>query len=652
MTCRAAYLAMLLALTVVLGTWPVRAQVTTRSVRGLVDQCHSVEVLDKFLPVDSLAIRPPLSDSVRSAVMIAMVGSCKIISDTQSAVPLGDLGRWFEVELLGVSDSVTIISPLALDTAYRTTTYQMVVPIEADTVVVDSVVTTRQWNGSSGGVVMIRADSAIAFKGIIDVSGLGFAGGLRSANAGDCGLIIPCDRAGSGLSGGKGSSPLRPDSLCRSGHRPWASGGGGGDAHNSGGGGGGNASRGGRGGDEYHCGTVNGMWGMPGTGIINESADRVFLGGGGGGGHQNNSVATDGAPGGGIVMLRARKLIGDTVRLQSIGASAIASTRNDGGGGGGAGGTVLVDACSSVSPISINASGGRGSNVDHLHGPGGGGAGGFVLLQPALMQLGPGSLRVDLSGGQSGTSNGLPLYTNGASGGQRGRILARCPFVVPHSVQIDSISLVGDTMTIDLVTNDSTSSCKCIVEHTITVEGQGASALTLGTQLFMDVLLTTRVTWPVITFTALVPSQRSFRIPVLTVLSEDTTINVRSTSGLYGVTADQQCLWNGAEHAVRLNVCGFPARQVMIGIPIRIQVTVSPLREITCEIETGIAAEASVRIYDAIGSLIEVHPDVIMGPPPARSVESVRFNASGWPVGIYFIVVRTSQGTRSIMIRL
>lgn len=652
MTCRAAYLAMLLALAVVLGTWPVRAQVTTRTVRGLVDQCHSVEVLDKFLPVDSLVIRPPLSDSVRSAVMIAMVGSCKIISDTQSVVPLGDLGRWFEVEFLGVLDSVTIISPLALDSAYRTTTYQMVIPIEADTVVVDSVVTTRQWNGSSGGVVMIRADSAIAFRGIIDVSGLGFAGGLRSTNGGDCGLIIPCDRAGSGLTGGKGGSPMRPDSLCRSGHRPWASGGGGGDAHNAGGGGGGNASRGGRGGDQFRCNNVNGMWGMPGIGISNDSADRVFLGGGGGGGHQNNSGGTDGASGGGIVMLRAPKLIGDTVRLQSIGASVAAAARNDGGGGGGAGGTVLVEACSSASRLSINVSGGRGSNADGSHGPGGGGAGGFVILQPALLQLGPGSRLLILDGGPSGNNTGQPTSTYGAVRGEPGRLMALCSSVTPHTVVIDSICSVGDTLRIQLVSNDSTSLCECILEHAITLDGRGASALTQGTQLFTEVLLTTAVASPQTTLRAVLPSRRSFSIPFLAVLTEDTTIDVRSSSVLHNVSADQQCLWDGAGQTVTLDVCGHSIRQVTVDIPFLIQARISPLREVTCEVHSGISAGATVRIYNAIGSLVTEQSTELSASSRQHSPTTIRFDAAGWPAGVYFVVVLTTQGTRSIMIQL
>jgi len=652
MMSRALHLVLFLALAAALGTSSVRAQTATRTVKGVVDQCHSVVMLDKVLPVDSLMVRPPLPDSVTSAVLIGMVGSCTVISDTQSVLPQGDLGHRFAVEIVDTSDGITIISPLNLDTAFRTTIYQLIVPIEADTVVVDSVVTSRPWNGSSGGVVMIRADSAIAFNGTIDVSGLGFAGGLRSTNGGDCGLIIPCDRAGSGLTGGKGESPMRSDSLCRAGHRPWASGGGGGDAHNAGGGGGGNASRGGRGGDQYRCNNVSGMWGMPGTSIVNDSADRVFLGGGGGGGHQNNSVATDGAPGGGIVILRAPNLIGDTVHLRSIGASVTAVARNDGGGGGGAGGTVLVEACSSASPLAINVSGGRGSNADGGHGPGGGGAGGFIILQPALLQRGPGSLLTNLTGGPSGAINGQPASSSGATDGQQGRLLALCSSVAPHSVLIDSLSPVGDTMRIRLVSNDSSSLCECMLEHTITVDGGGASALTLGTQLFIDVLLTTKVTSPLITLNAVVPSRRSFSIPVLAVLSQDTTISVRSSAGLHNVAADQQCIWDGAEQTITVDACGHSIRQIVVDVPFSIRAWVSPLREITCELQSAVSTLASVRVYSAIGSQITEHSVALAGTAAQSSRTFVLFDASDWADGVYFIVAVTKHGTRSIMIRL
>jgi hypothetical protein len=394
------------------------------------------------------------------------------------------------------------------------------------------------------------------------------------------------------------------------------------------------------------------MWGMPGTGIINDSADRVFLGGGGGGGHQNNSGGTDGAAGGGIVILRASKLIGDTVRIRSLGATVSAVALNDGGGGGGAGGTVMIKACTSAKPLHIDVSGGRGANSDAGHGPGGGGAGGFIILEPALLQLALGGRLLYLSGGLSGNHTGQPTSTYGAARGEPGRLLALCSSVTPHSVVIDSVCSVGDTLNVNLVSNDSTSFCECNLTHSITFDGWGAEALTVGTQLFTDVLVTTTVASSVTALRAIVPSRRSFSIPILAVLSQDTTIDVRSSVALHNVTGDPLCSWNEAEQTVTLDVCGYSIRQVFVTVPFRMQAWVSPLREVTCEIESAVPADATVRVYDSIGSLIEEHSAVQLSSSTQHSPTSVRFDATGWQRGVYFIVAITTRGTRSMMIRL
>ncbi len=635
-----------------LGFLQTSAQRSTTSLKGMIDQCHAVVVLDRNLPVDSLLVRPPLADSVRSAVLIGMVGSCLVLSDTQDVKPLGDLGRVVEVAVRKVSDSITIISPIDLDSLYRWTTYQMVVPVTADTVVIDSVVTARQWNGESGGIVFIRADSAIFFAGSIDVSGLGYAGGARSINGGDCGLSIPCDVAGSGLTGAKGDSPMRRDSLCRSGHRPWASGGGGGDAHNAGGGGGGNAASGGRGGNQFRCSPPPGMWGLPGNGVSNDSADLVLFGGGGGGGHQNNSAGTDGAAGGGIIVLRAPRLTGDTVRIRSTGSSVTATARNDGAGGGGAGGTIVIEACVAECAAQIDVSGGRGGDADGGHGPGGGGGGGFIIMQPALLQSSLGRFTINLDGGPSGTFNGQPSASNDAARGERGRLLALCSSVKPHSVMVGPRSAIGDTMRIDLIANDSTSLCECALEHVITLDGTGALALTSGTQLFTDVLLTTRTSRSSIAMQVVLPSRRSFGIPLLAVLSEDTTIDVRSSVALHKVSADQQCFWDGAEQTVILDACGRLIRKIIVDAPFRITAWVSPSREVTCEVDCPFTTNATIRVYNVIGTQMSEHSEELSTTLSQHSRMQVRFDAATWSPGVYVVVAHTSQGSRSIIVHL
>ena len=648
------HLARCLVLAVTFGIFCTVCDVSAqRILKGTIDQCHSVAVLDRNLPVDSLLIRPTLPDSVRSGVLLGMVGSCRIVSDTQNAIPLGDLGRMIDVSVVGITDSITVITPISLDSGWRTTTYQFIVPIESDTVTIDSIVTAPAWDGTSGGVVMIRARLAISFrKGIINVSGLGYAGGSRSGNRGDCGLSIPCDVAGSGLSGGKGDSPMRWDSLCRSGHRPWASGGGGGDAHNAGGGGGGSGGRGGRGGNQVTCGPPLGMWGMPGTGISHDSGDLAFMGGGGGGGHQNNSVATNGTAGGGIAILKSPLIMGDTLRISARGADAPRPAGNDGGGGGGAGGTVIIDACSMKCPGFIDVSGGRGSNADAGHGPGGGGAGGVVLIQPAMPQSSRARFTMNLDGGPSGSYNGQPTATYGAARGERGQLLGMCSSVKPHTVMISPRAAVGDTMHIDLIPNDTTLLCECTLEHAITIDGSSAFPLTAGTQLFSDVLLTTTPSRNTIAMNVVLPNRRSFRIPVLAVLSEDTTIDVRSSSRLYQSATNQQCSWKVAEQTITLSACGLNIRKVVHDVPFRATIGISSERIMSVEVETFANFPRSVRVYSSLGEQIADVPHCEGTSIGGAFRSEARFDVTSWSHGVFLVVIETPKGLRSVAVVL
>ena len=111
-------------------------------------------------------------------------------------------------------------------------------------------------------------------------------------------------------------------------------GGGGANQINAGGGGGGNFTAGGNGGIGWSCGaSAGGIGGLALSGSI--GAGRVFMGGGGGGGEGNDNVSTDGATGGGIILIKASQLrtIGTcSVRISADGGTA-GNSGNDGGGG-------------------------------------------------------------------------------------------------------------------------------------------------------------------------------------------------------------------------------------------------------------------------------------------------------------------------------
>lgn len=185
----------------------------------------------------------------------------------------------------------------------------------------------------------------------------------------------------------------------------------GGNQYNSGGGGGSNGGAGGQGGRSWQ---FQNDAGGRGAGALVGSVTQLVLGGGGGAGSSNNDavanvittwpptvnattrpapptvgvvngaqgpISISGAPGGGMVLLRAGSLSG----AGTINANGYTAYNTYGGsegaGGGGAGGSVVVLAGNGTSgALTINANGGGGGYSNYFdHGPGGGGGGGVVI---------------------------------------------------------------------------------------------------------------------------------------------------------------------------------------------------------------------------------------------------------------------------------
>ena len=186
---------------------------------------------------------------------------------------------------------------------------------------------------------------------------------------------------------------------------------GGGNQYNSGGGGGSNGGAGGQGGRSW---SFQNDAGGRGATAPASSITQIVLGGGGGAGSTNNNgvanaittwppivnattratppaagvvngaqgaISVSGAPGGGMVLLRAGSMTG----AGSIDANGYTAFNTYGGsegaGGGGAGGSVVVLAGNATSgALLINANGGGGGYSNYFdHGPGGGGGGGVVI---------------------------------------------------------------------------------------------------------------------------------------------------------------------------------------------------------------------------------------------------------------------------------
>lgn len=304
--------------------------------------------------------------------------------------------------------------------------------------------TSAEWDGSAGGVVVIDVLGTLNFNGNdIDVFGAGFRGGVYvGGDSGPESTIGPDYRItpdatpvddtdvygekGEGIAGTSeityGGDGYPSGDLARG--APGNAGGGGND-HNGGGGGGSNIGHGGQGGDGWSAATDAGG---KGGGLFAGYSGRLLLGGGGGAANaNNNTVAGSGDDGGGMVFINATTITG-TGTVNASGAAGVDSDvgfpdGNDGAGGGGGGGTIVIrTASTSVNNLTLNAAGGKGGDVitEDPHGPGGGGGGGAVYIDAT-------GATIDTSGGTAGiffdTSTGNPVDSgnHGALPGEAGQ---------------------------------------------------------------------------------------------------------------------------------------------------------------------------------------------------------------------------------------
>jgi uncharacterized repeat protein (TIGR01451 family) len=288
-----------------------------------------------------------------------------------------------------------------------------------------------------------------------------------------------CGQGAQGNAGGGGNDGLPPSQT---------------NGLNSGGGGGGNGGTGGIGGNSWNQNdnpnaTYNnptsvansGLGGFDaggrgGAGLSPDVTAKVYLGGGGGAGGSNNgtadaittfpptnvaganggsgSLTSSGAPGGGIVMIRAGTLVvsaASTINaegIRSYNKNPVGATDSAGGGGGG--GTVVIDApgTGAIANLAINAFGGTGGNSNYWnHGPGGGGGGGYVATSFT-------GATIDVTGGAPGTDS--------CCGGPAGNL---SPKNYRAAAGASGISVTGSA---GVLPPGSGASARCLPELTVT----------------------------------------------------------------------------------------------------------------------------------------------------------------------------------------
>lgn len=321
---------------------------------------------------------------------------------------------------------------------------QLVSLEEYSNAVVSSPLTAAAWNGTTGGVVLLKANT-LTLNSYITVSGKGFRGakyendnaGQACVNNGTGGATdYFCNTVYCGAPKGEGIGNIGSNY----GRGKNGNGGGGGDDHNTGGGGGSNFGAGGTGGTRSNTGNFSCPGPAPGIGGVglsySNALNKIFMGGGGGAGDGNNNEATGGANGGGIIILIANTLNSNSQKIFANGLSVDTLARSDGAGGGGGAGTVLLAVDSYNGNLQVNVIGGNGGVLDNggstgsnafCMGPGGGGGGGVLWVKgnsvPAAITL------VDTGGvnGKNVFGLGPPNCpygtTNGAQRGNDGNSL-------------------------------------------------------------------------------------------------------------------------------------------------------------------------------------------------------------------------------------
>ncbi len=375
-------------------------------------------------------------------VLIQMKGATIAEADNSSFGTINNYNDAGNYEILIVCDILgneIIFDDMIQNTYTPSGLVQLInMPVYTNATISGGDLTANTWNGTTGGVLALEVTGTLDFGSQnIDVSGLGFRGGVTITSDGSCSPLLDASyyQAATDPSsrGFKGEGIAEFILNKETGRGPQANGGGGGNNHNGGGAGGGNYGFGGAGGERikksnFTCGSE------PGINSKNlqagYTAGKIFVGGGGGAGHDNNALTNfgSGEDGGGIVIIRAGTISGNNQNILANGLDMGGPANEDGGGGGGAGGAVFIESNNFSGNLSIDVSGGNGagtnnSGTSNCNGPGGGGGGGIAYFStPGL----PAGVTVNSTGGAAGTilttsqNNCTVGSTNQAANGANG----------------------------------------------------------------------------------------------------------------------------------------------------------------------------------------------------------------------------------------
>lgn len=374
-----------------------------------------------------IIVDTPSLFAVGMQVLIIQMQGVSINQNNSSSY--GDITNYssagnYEIQTIDSILGDTIKLRYQMEREYDATHSLQLMPLPVyQTATVTGVLTCKAWDGNTGGVLVLKADTLI-LDDTIDITGRGFRGFYDNDSSQLCfGNLTGYFYTDSMHGAIKGEGVVQYPYLFGRGKN--ANGGGGGDNQNTGGGGGGNFGAGGAGGAIVPRTSVC-MGNGPGDGGAalgyNDTLNKIFMGGGGGCGHGNNSEGTPGTNGGGICLIIANVIKGNNQYILSNGIDQTRIAGSDGAGGGGAGGTVLLDVNQYIGHLSVVTRGGIGGSLDNdqltrsCMGPAGGGAGGVLWVSQASV---PANISYSAPGGANGTNLDLvsTLCAYGVSNG-------------------------------------------------------------------------------------------------------------------------------------------------------------------------------------------------------------------------------------------
>ena len=377
--------------------------------------------------------------SIGDKVLIIQMQGAEIIPDNTDqygkVIDYRSTGNHEFSRITSITNRIIGLESQLLHSYDITKKVQMIRVPEYQSILVSNTLTAKEWDGSTGGVLVFDVKDTLELYAGLNVTGKGFRGG-RAISSQDFPLnyvtdyIVNANKPGYAAAKGEGIAGYGIASMTN-GKGSTANGGGGGSNHNGGGGGGANYGSGGNGGYGWQSTNYSGnneeAQGLGGKPIDYTNFSRahtpLMMGGGGGAGHTNQTTVGHGGAGGGIIIVKAGHIVPNGQLFAADGAPGKDGIE-DGAGGGGAGGMIYLDIQSPNDTIVCSAQGGKGGNIrleKYAHPPGGGGGGGYII---ATKETSHSFISTSINGGKAGISI-IQKDNYGASNGSDGN-LASC----------------------------------------------------------------------------------------------------------------------------------------------------------------------------------------------------------------------------------